>query len=89
MYIIKDDFGTVISGISVKELLKKWVIREIESIVNTVDESDYMNALMVTSMLYQYELKDDNLTKQFNDLANIISNYDDARLAFGTKVMVI
>ena len=69
MYIIKDDFGTVISGISVKELLKKWVIREIESIMNTVDESDYMNALMVTSMLYQYELKDDNLTKQFNDLA--------------------
>lgn len=89
MYIIKDDFGTVISGISAKELLKKWVIREIESIMNTVDESDYMNALMVTSMLYQYELKDDNLTKQFNDLANIISNYDDTRLAFGTKVMVI
>ena len=89
MYIIKDDFGTVISGNSVKELLKKWVTREIESIMNTVDESDYMNALMVTSMLYQYELKDDNLTKQFNDLANIISNYDDTRLAFGTKVMVI
>lgn len=89
MYIIKDDFGTVISGISVKELLKKWVIIEIESIMNTVDESDYMNALMVTSMLYQYELKDDNLTKQFNDLANIIANYDDTRSAFGTKVMVI
>ena len=89
MYIIKDDFGIVISGGSVKELLKKWVVREIESIMNTVDESDYMNALMVTSMLYQYELKDDNLTKQFNDLANIIANYDDTRSAFGTKVMVI
>ena len=89
MYIIKDDFGTIISGTSVKELLKKWVIREIESIMDTVDESDYMNALMVTSMLYQYELKDDNLTKQFNDLANIIANYDDTRSAFGTKVMVI
>ena len=89
MYIIKDDFGTVISGKSVKELLKKWIIKEIESIMNTVDENDYMNALMVTSMLYQYELRDDELKKQFDDLSNIIANYDDTRSAFGTKVMVI
>ena len=89
MYMIIDDFGTVIKSEQPKELLKQWIIKEIESIMNTVDESDYMSALMVTSMLYQYELKDNNLTKQFNDLANIIANYDDTKSAFGTKVMVI
>ena len=53
MYMIIDDFGTVAKNEQPKELLKQWIIKEIESIMNTVDESDYMNALMVTSMLYQ------------------------------------
>lgn len=89
MYMIKDNFGTAITGTSVKELLKNWIVIEIESIMNTVDETDYMDALMVTSMLYQYELKDDEFKKQFDDLSNIIANYDDTRSSFGTKVMVI
>ena len=53
--------------------------------MNTVDESDYMNALMVTSMLYQYELKNEEIKKQFDDLTNIISNYDDTVNAYGTR----
>lgn len=89
MYMIKDDFGTEITGSSVKELLKKWIVREIESIMDTVDETDYMDALMVTSMLYQYELKDDYLLKQFNELSEIIANYNDTRSAFGTKVLFL
>ena len=74
MYMIIDDFGTVVKSEQPKELLKQWIVKEIESIMNTVDENDYMNALMVTSMLYQYELKNDDLKKQFDDLTNIISN---------------
>ena len=85
MYMIIDDFGTVAKNEQPKELLKQWIVKEIESIMNTVDESDYMNALMVTSMLYQYELKNEEIKKQFDDLTNIISNYDDTVNAYGTS----
>lgn len=85
MYMIIDDFGTVIKSDQPKELLKQWIVKEIESIMDTVDESDYMNALMVTSMLYQYELKNDELKKQFDDLIEIISNYEDTVSAYGTR----
>lgn len=89
MYMIKDNFGTAITGNSVKELLRNWIVIEIESIMNTVDETDYMDALMVTSMLYQYELKDNYLLKQFNELSEIIANYNDTRSEFGTKVLFL
>ena len=85
MYMIIDDFGTVIKSDQPKELLKQWIVKEIKSIMDTVDESDYMNALMVTSMLYQYELKNDELKKQFDDLTEIISNYEDTVNAYGTR----
>ena len=85
MYMIIDDFGTVAKNEQPKELLKQWIVKEIESIMNTVDESDYMNALMVTSMLYQYELKNEEIKKQFDDLTNIISNYEDTVHAYGTR----
>ena len=85
MNMIIDDFGTIVKSEQPKELLKKWVIKEIESIMNTVDENDYMNALMVTSMLYQYELKNEEIKKQFDDLTNIISNYEDTVNAYGTR----
>ena len=85
MYMIIDNFGTVAKNEQPKELLKQWIVKEIESIMNTVDKSDYMNALMVTSMLYQYELKNDEIRKQFDDLINIISNYDDTVNAYGTR----
>ena len=85
MYMIIDDFGTIVKSEQPKELLKQWIIKEIESIMNTVDESDYMNALMVTSMLYQYELKNEKIKKQFDDLTNIISNYYDTVNAYGTR----
>ena len=83
--MIIDDFGTIVKSEQPKELLKKWVIKEIESIMNTVDENDYMNALMVTSMLYQYELKNEEIKKQFDNLTNIISNYEDTVNAYGTR----
>ena len=85
MYMIIDNFGTVAKNEQPKELLKQWIVKEIESIMNTVDKSDYMNALMVTSMLYQYELKNEGIKKQFDDLTNIISNYDDTVNAYGTR----
>ena len=85
MNMIIDDFGTIVKSEQPKELLKKWVIKEIESNMNTVDENDYMNALMVTSMLYQYELKNEEIKKQFDDLTNIISNYEDTVNAYGTR----
>ena len=85
MNMIIDDFGTIVKSEQPKELLKKWVIKEIESIMNTVDENDYMNALMVTSMLYQYELKNEEIKKQFDNLTNIISNYEDTVNAYGTR----
>ena len=85
MYMIIDDFGTVAKNEQPKELLKQWIVKEIESIMNTVDESDYMNAWMVTSMLYQYELKNEEIKKQFDDLTNIISNYEDTVNAYGTR----
>lgn len=85
MYMIIDNFGTVAKNEQPKELLKQWIVKEIESIMNTVDESDYMNALMVSSMLYQYELKNEEIKKQFDDLTNIISNYEDTVNAYGTR----
>ena len=85
MYMIIDNFGTVAKNEQPKELLKQWIVKEIESIMNTVDESDYMNALTVTSMLYQYELRNEEIKKQFDDLINIISNYEDTVNAYGTR----
>ena len=37
MYMIIDDFGTVARSEQPKELLKQWVIKEIESIMNTYE----------------------------------------------------
>ena len=87
MYKIIDDYGTVIESETVKSVLKKWIIKEIESIMDTVDENDYHNALMVVSLLYQYELKEFDAQKQFNELARIISDYEDAKIAYGTKFL--
>lgn len=87
MYKIIDDYGTVIESETVKSVLKKWIIKEIESIMNTVDENDYHNALMVVSLLYQYELKEFDAQKQFDELARIISDYEDTENAYGTKFL--
>ena len=87
MFKIIDDYGTVIESETVKSVLKKWIIKEIESIMNTVDENDYHNALMVVSLLYQYELKEFDAQKQFNELVRIISDYEDTKIAYGTKFL--
>lgn len=87
MYKIIDDYGTVIESETVKSVLKKWIIKEIESIMDTVDENDYHNALMVVSLLYQYELKEFDAQKQFDELARIISDYEDTKIAYGTKFL--
>lgn len=87
MYKIIDDYGTMIESETVKSVLKKWIVKEIESIMNTVDENDYHNALMVVSLLYQYELKEFDGQKQFDELARIISDYEDTENAYGTKFL--
>lgn len=86
IYIIDDEYGIIAKGKNFKNVLSKWINREIKNILQTFIEDDEDTAKEVVCFLKNYHIsKKVSPYFHFRAISSIISVYEDVEHVYNVK----
>ena len=87
-YVIHDDLSILSESESVQKVLKDWINKEIQNIRDNIEDDD-IQAEKIIKELQNFKIIDNDILKQFNNICEILKNWEDVRIAYGVQLKIL
>ena len=87
-YVISDDLSILSESESVQKVLKDWINKEIQNIRDNIEDDD-IQAEKIIKELQNFKIIDNDILKQFNNICEILKNWEDVRITYGVQLKIL
>lgn len=87
-YVISDDLSILSESESIQKVLNEWINKEIENIKDNMEDND-IQAKETIKELQNFKIADNDILKQFNNICDILKNWEDVKIAYGVQLKIL